>query len=273
MRNTLILSVFPGIDMLGMGFEQAGFCVVRSPDLITGGDIRDFNPPSGVFHGIIGGSPCQDFSSLNHNPSDYGNEMLDEYCRVVTGSHPEWFLFENVARFPDFQIDGYIQQRFELDLSWFSEFSRNRHFIFGSLSGKLLNPMKKKKGSVIGTAVLGNDSRSFRACCDIQGLPSNFDIPFFSLKGKKQAVANGVPLPMGKYLSKLILRDYYNSIAHSKNIDERKFKRCKCGCGRKVYGRAVYSGSACRKRAQRKRDKIKCELAGTKSVTSREVKE
>ncbi len=256
MDNKLILSVFPGIDMLGMGFEENGFCVVRSPDLITGGDIRNFTPPSGVFGGVIGGPPCQDFSALNRNPSGYSNEMLDEYCRVITCSRPEWFLFENVARFPNFRIDDYKQQRFELDLSWFTEFSRNRHFIFGSLSGKLLNPIKKKKHAVFGNAVVGNDYRSFRACCDIQGLPSNFDIPFFSLTGKKQAIANGVPLPLSRYLSELILRDYYNR-AVKPGVNKTLSKRCLCGCGRIVYGRKKYDGPTCRKRAQRKRDRQK----------------
>lgn len=253
--NKLVLSVFPGIDMLGMGFEENGFCVVRSPDLITGGDIRNFNPPAGAFGGVIGGSPCQDFSALNRNPTGYGHEMIKEYCRVVDSSQPEWFLFENVARFPNFKIQNYIQQRFELDLSWFTEFSRNRHFIFGSRSGQMLNPMKKKKPAVSGGAVVGNDSRSFRACCEIQGLPPDFDIPFFSHAGKKQAIANGVPLPLSRYLAELILKDFYGESFKSTIPAVNNQRRCKCGCGRVVYGRAKYHGATCRKRAQRQRDK------------------
>ena len=30
----LILSIFPGADLLGRGFEADGFCVVRRPDRI-----------------------------------------------------------------------------------------------------------------------------------------------------------------------------------------------------------------------------------------------
>ena len=253
--NKLLLSIFPGIDMLGMGFEQHGFCVVRSPDLITGGDIRNFTPPSGVFDGVFGGPPCQDFSALNRNPTGYGLEMLKEFCRVVASAKPLWFLCENVARFPSFEIEGYTQQRFELDLAWFSEFSRCRHFIFGSQSGKLLNPIKKNKRNVSGGAVTGNDSRSFSACCEIQGFSKKIDLPFFSLSGKKQAVANGVPLQLSNYIAKLILKDYYgdkiNNIPDKKNV-----RRCVCGCGRIVYGRAKYHNAACRKRAQRQRAKL-----------------
>ncbi len=64
LNNILILSLFPGIDLLGRAFEETGFCVVRGPDLITGGDIRSFHPPAKQFAGVIGGPPCQDLFSL-----------------------------------------------------------------------------------------------------------------------------------------------------------------------------------------------------------------
>jgi DNA (cytosine-5)-methyltransferase 1 len=40
----LVLSLFPGIGLLDMAFEEEGFCVVRGPDLLWGGDIRSFRP-------------------------------------------------------------------------------------------------------------------------------------------------------------------------------------------------------------------------------------
>ena len=200
MHNHLVLSLFPGIDLLGRAFEEAGFCVVRGPDLITGGDIRRFNPPANRFQGVVGGSPCQDFSTLNRNPGPYGHDMLEEYCRCVSETKADWFLFENVSGFPSFEIEGYEGQRFSLDLGWFCEFSRRRDFVFGSRSGTLLNPVYGKRERIQGTAVTGSDERSFSACCDIQGLPSGFDLPFFSLEGKKRAVANGVPMFLGRYV-------------------------------------------------------------------------
>lgn len=36
----LVLSLFPGADLLGMAFEQEGFCVVQGPDVIFGRDVR-----------------------------------------------------------------------------------------------------------------------------------------------------------------------------------------------------------------------------------------
>jgi len=253
--NKLILSIFPGIDLLGKGFEEQGFCIVRSPDLITGGDIRNFFPPSNCFKGVIGGSPCQDFSALNRNPRTYSYEMLEEYCRVVIQSQPDWFLFENVANAPSFNIGGYTQQRFELDLGWFSEFSRLRHFVFGSRNGQLLNPMKGILKDIQGTAVTGTDSRSFKACCEIQGLPVDFDLPFFTLEGKKQAVANGVPLQLSRYVAQLIVSDYYSE--KPKEQKENDKRRCNCGCGRVVVGKAKSHSPSCRKRIERAKKKRK----------------
>ena len=34
----LVLSLFPGIGLLDMAFEEEGFTVVRGPDLLWGGD-------------------------------------------------------------------------------------------------------------------------------------------------------------------------------------------------------------------------------------------
>lgn len=254
MRHALILSIFPGIDLLGRAFEETGFCVVRGPDLITGGDIRTFHPMRGKFDGLIGGPPCQDFSKLNRNPGTYGGEMLAEFARAINAAQPEWFLFENVVTAPDVSIPGYNQQRFTLDLAWFSEFSRRRDFIFGTRTGQLLNPKIFVKGEVRGTAVTGNDERSFPACCDIQGLPQDFDIPFFTLEGKKQAVANGVPMAMGRYVAGLVATTVYG-IAVPDRDENNPERRCLCGCGRLVVGKASYAGATCRKRAQRARSR------------------
>ena len=61
---SLVLSLFPGIGLLDHAFELEGFCVVRGPDVLWGGDIREFHPLCGRFDGVIGGPPCQCFSSL-----------------------------------------------------------------------------------------------------------------------------------------------------------------------------------------------------------------
>ncbi|WP_084605482.1 DNA cytosine methyltransferase [Psychromonas aquimarina] len=211
--------------------------------------MRHFHPPAGRFDGLIGGSPCQDFSPLNRAPGNNSQEMLDQYCRVVTAAQPDWFLHENVSRVPEFEIPGYTQQRFTLDLAWFSEYSRLRVFTFGSKNGRLLNPMQGKKGVVIGTAVTGNDERSFSACCQIQGLDRNFDLPDLTLTAKKQVVANGVPRELGDYIAGLICEQYYGTEAKVVALNE-DIRRC--GCGRQVLGRQKTSSATCRKRLSRR---------------------
>lgn len=242
--------------MLGRAFTENGFCVVRGPDInIDGGDIRDFQPAKNAFAGVIGGSPCQDFSKLNRNPGANSQKMLEQYVRVVNEASPEWFLLENVVHVPEFEISGYKMQRFNLDLAWFSEFSRNRTFVFGSKSGHVLSPKVGVSKSVVGTAVTGSDERPFSQMCEIQGLPSGFDLPFFSLQGKKQAVANGVPLALGNHVAGLINKTVYGA----ELIEfQQEFERCDCGCGRPVVGRSNYASDACRKRVSRRR--LKCQM-------------
>lgn len=256
----LVLSLFPGIDLLGRAFEEVGFCVVKGPDLITGGDIRNFTPPPGRFEGVIGGPPCQDFSSLNRNQGDYGHEMLDEFVRVIEAADPRWYLFENVVRAPRFSVSCMnAEQRFQLDLAWFSEHSRRRDFQFGSKSGLLLNPMYSDRGEDLGPMVSGQDERPFRMLCGIHGLPDDFDLDWLTVQAKKQAIANSVPMQLGTYVAELIQATIYG-----KHVSERarqstairgNGRRCKCGCGRVCFGRQLYALAACRKRAQRARER------------------
>ena len=263
--DRLIISLFPGIDLLGRPFEEAGFCVVRGPDLIYGSDIRSFNVPAGCFFGVIGGSPCQEFSGLNRQePTGYGDDMVDEYRRVVVQARPDWWLFENVPRSPDVRIDGYSWQRFSLDLGWFSDSGRLRHFQFGSARGVRLDPPIGTRRPGLRPAALASDDRSFAELLHCQGLPRDFELPSFTVEGKKRAVGNGVPLPLGRVLARLINRHVYgvtepaeNSVtelgALSVTAQGAEPVTCACGCGRSCIGRARYAGAACRKRAQRSR--------------------
>lgn len=268
-KNKLILSLFPGIDLFSKPFEALGFSVVRGPDMLLGQDIQDFHVPSGVFAGIIGGSPCQEFSALNRNePSGYGLEMLNQYKRIVIEAQPKWWLLENVARVLDLKIDGYNWQRFPLNLAWYSDCSRLRHFQFGSNNGVVLNPPLEVTKETRHGAALASDERSFAQLKALQGLPQEFDLPSLTVEGKKRAVGNGVPLPLGQVLAELVSRDFYGeekSVTNrlSKSVTLRpqetvtrradKAVTCECGCGCIVVGRARYASPTCRKRASRRR--------------------
>lgn len=135
----LVLSLFPGIGLLDMAFEEAGFCVVRGPDLLWGGDIHRFHPPAGRFDGVIGGPPCQSWCGLgNVNKARWGNQsvlpdMIPEFVRCVEQARPTWFLMENVPAAPVPAPDGYVTTSRSCDNRWCGgEQQRRRRFSFGS---------------------------------------------------------------------------------------------------------------------------------------------
>jgi DNA (cytosine-5)-methyltransferase 1 len=135
----LVLSVFPGIGLLDMAFEAEGFCVVRGPDLIWGGDIRKFCPPPGRFDGVIGGPPCQLFSvmkRLNPKAGEKHGNLIPEFERVVREALPAWFLMENVEAAPVPVVRAYgITNQLIRDVWVGGLTSRLRRFSFGLLNG------------------------------------------------------------------------------------------------------------------------------------------
>ncbi len=136
MKN-LIVSLFPGIGLLDLAFEEAGYCVVRGPDLLWGGNIERFHPPAGRFDGVIGSPPCQLFSPLVNLVRARGREprhgnLIPEFERCVAAAAPRWFLMENVPAAPVPAVPGYAVHAFILDNRWLAEAQhRQRRFSFG----------------------------------------------------------------------------------------------------------------------------------------------
>lgn len=253
----LILSLFPGIDLLGRGFEAEGCCVVRGPDRLWGGDIRGFHAPPSRFDGVIGGSPCQDFSVARRGipPTGEGLELLAEFARVVAEAQPEWWLLENVPTVPDVAIEGYqVHRRALRDNECGGKQARLRHFQFGSKRGWILNIATVRPPGPAERAAMATEGhqatrRSFADFCELQGLPRDFDLPGYSREGKYRAVGNGVPLPMAQTIASAICE-----CATAPDI--RTFtdvRLCACGCGQIVTGRQTSAGPACRKRLQKLR--------------------
>lgn len=250
MNNQLILSVFPGIDLFGRAFEDEGFCVVRGPDLIWGGDIRKFHPPSGCWAGIIGGPPCQDFSKLRRTkPTGNGLKMLQEFTRTVTEAQPEWALIENVPTVPTVKIPGYEAQRFALsgeDCGLTQK--RTRHFQFFSHTGRPLILQlelfaKPTEAAAVAREGTQTQRRGFPEFCRLQGLDSPIELPGMSIAARYQAVGNGVPLPMGRVVAQAIKTWTYTT---------RHPRLCECGCGRILTGKERTASIACRKRKERR---------------------
>lgn len=249
----LVLSIFPGIDLLGRGFEERGFCVVRGPDKLWGGDVRDFHPPASVFDGVIGGSPCQDFSRARRSaPTGYGLEMLNEFARVVTEARPKWFLLENVPTVPDVTVPGFHMQRFDLNARECGMRQRRlRHFQFGSRDGSFLVPDRSVTSAPVEIIALASEGakvgrRDWPSFCRVQGIEDPLDLRHLTIKGRYLAVGNGVPLPMARVLAA--------AVTDREVTKGRKY--CACGCGRPVTELSRYAGAACRKRMQRRRESV-----------------
>lgn len=248
----LVLSIFPGIDLFGRGFEAEGYCVVRGPDLLWGGDLREFHVPNGRFEGVIGGSPCQDFSRKRRTPpTGYGVEMLREFIRVVMEAQPDWFLLENVPTVPDIQVFGYTVQRLDLNARECGAVqNRPRHFQFGSRNGLVIVPARRldvtnqSQPTALATEGRRQNRRSFADFCELQGLPRDFDLPGMNKAARYAAVGNGVHVSVARTLARAVRE------AHERT---EPIRLCGCNCGRVVEGRQLYATAACRKRMERRR--------------------
>jgi DNA (cytosine-5)-methyltransferase 1 len=231
----LVLSLFPGIGLLDMAFEEEGFCVVRGPDLLWGGDVRRFHPPAGRFEGVIGGPPCQPFSPLIHLIRHQGKttrhpNLVPEFERVVTESAPEWFVMEESPYAPLPSVPGYLLHAQVLNNRWLGEKqNRVRRVSFGTLRGQPLilsgfTALEHHQWEHAVTAdtravpvAIGGSGRpkgldsgtgrraSVKDMLELQGFPRELlaECPL-TVGGQKQAIGNGVPLPMGRAIARAV---------------------------------------------------------------------
>lgn len=237
-----MLSLFPGIGLLDMAFEEEGFCVVRGPDLLWGGDVKRFHPPAGKFDGVIGGPPCQAFSQLRyivqHNGYELAPNLIPEYERIVSEAQPAWFIMENVPAAPEPAVAGYgVHRQLVRDVWVGGETKRMRAISYGSRAGEKLHletlalhtidaapavlatggrravpiaiggsgkPKRSARSALVNYGCY-NSRDSFKAMVRLQGLPDGFleDAPF-TADGKSRVVGNGVPLPMGRAVARAV---------------------------------------------------------------------
>lgn len=115
-----IIDLFCGIGGLSLGFEQAGFEVCAAVDMWADAvktynhnrkekvakviSVEDFNEKelssiiaTEKITGIIGGPPCQGFSTVGKREiDDPRNKMYLEFYKVVKLVNPDFFVIENV---------------------------------------------------------------------------------------------------------------------------------------------------------------------------------
>lgn len=114
-----ILDLFCGAGGLSLGFEKAGFNVVKAIDIDPHAvntynfnrkdkvaevksilDIdKEYIKSLGPIDGIIGGPPCQGFSIANGQRiiDDDRNKLYREYFRILEETRPKFFIIENVT--------------------------------------------------------------------------------------------------------------------------------------------------------------------------------
>lgn len=122
MAKIAAIDLFCGAGGLSLGAARAGFSVVAGVELDKHAHAsHTLNFPvsknlqldiaklsgvqllmaSGIQHetlgGLIGGPPCQGFSSIGHkNPKDARNGLFAHFMRLVAETAPAFFLAENV---------------------------------------------------------------------------------------------------------------------------------------------------------------------------------
>jgi DNA (cytosine-5)-methyltransferase 1 len=132
MERLKTVDLFCGCGGLSLGFESAGFDIVSAfdnwkpavdvyranfghpiydqdlADEKVQACIKDMRPDV-----VIGGPPCQDFSSAGHRNVGLGRAALTKtYCDIVTAALPRYFVMENVPEITKKEILGEVLGRF-----------------------------------------------------------------------------------------------------------------------------------------------------------------
>ncbi len=120
MKKYNVIDLFAGVGGLSYGFSHNDhFNIVMAneyeediakayslnhPDVnVVQGDIRNLSEDTLKEYAkdgvdvIIGGPPCQSYSTLGKRQMDERAHLFEEYCRVLSIVQPKLFLFENVS--------------------------------------------------------------------------------------------------------------------------------------------------------------------------------
>ena len=161
-----VVDLFCGCGGLSLGFQNAGFDIVAAYDKWPAALAvynRNFSHTaldldlSNVFESvheiskytpdmIIGGPPCQDFSSAGQRNENGGRgDLTIQYARIISIIKPQWFVMENVDRITKtqklveakdiFKSAGYGLTQQVLDASYCGvPQKRKRFFLIGKLN-------------------------------------------------------------------------------------------------------------------------------------------
>ena len=158
-----VVDLFCGCGGLSLGFELAGFNIVAAYDNWSAAlntyrrnfshearmlDLKDVEQSVATIAGdspdmIIGGPPCQDFSSAGKRNEDNGRGDLTVcFASIVSRLRPGWFVMENVERI--LKTDKLAQGK---ALFWEAGYGMTQAVLDASLCGV---PQKRKRFFLIG---------------------------------------------------------------------------------------------------------------------------
>lgn len=163
-----VVDLFAGCGGLSLGLQQAGFNVVAAFDNwesaikvyqknfahpIFACDLQNVQTAVNLIKPftpniIVGGPPCQDFSSAGKRDENLGRgDLTLAFTNIITTIQPQWFILENVELFKKsrqytqakalFKQSGYglTEKVFDASLCGVPQ-KRKRFFWAGELNGK-----------------------------------------------------------------------------------------------------------------------------------------
>jgi DNA (cytosine-5)-methyltransferase 1 len=162
-----VIDLFSGCGGLSLGFQNAGFEIVAAFDNwkpaievyeknfkhpIYDVDLSNYNDIDFLAYLdssiIIGGPPCQDFSSAGKRDENAGRaDLTISFAKIVCSVKPQYFVMENVDRITKsstfkkvieiFKSNQYALSSNTLDACFCGvPQKRKRHFLVGALNGQ-----------------------------------------------------------------------------------------------------------------------------------------
>lgn len=125
------LGALGGFEFLGRFYERLNTTVVSASDIDTRAvdtynlnfshrsdvlDVHDLRLEPGTVDVVLGGFPCQSFSTVNplKNPEDARGQLFLQMARVVGESKPKVFIAENVPGFMRLEGGRYLHRAIEI---------------------------------------------------------------------------------------------------------------------------------------------------------------
>jgi DNA (cytosine-5)-methyltransferase 1 len=202
-----------------MAFEQEGFCIVRGPDILLGGDIRNWSIPANRFDGIIGGPPCKIISEAVRGQVATTDNLIPEFTRIVKQGNPKWWLMENVLGAPHPEL--FPLHHRVLDAHDFGCNQIRVRCFWSNLDFRPVKAQERPKypwPTVLATEhKYGGGTQDRRRAGrrvgrrmtleevnEAMGLPVDFITPALSVPMQYEVRGNGVPLQLGRAIAKAI---------------------------------------------------------------------